>query len=533
VAYSFRVRATNAAGNSAYSNVAAADTIPVSPPIDFSGGFASASGLTLNGTAAKIVGSSLQLTDGAGNEASSIFTTSTINVQRFITSFTFQQTTPNADGMTFTIQGVGPTAVGGNGGSLGYGPTGGTTGGIASSVAIKFDLFSNNGEGTDSTGLFTNGAAPTNTGSVDMTPSFVNLHTSDPMLVTLQYDGATLVETITDTVNHASFSRNYSINIPGTVGGNAAYVGFTGGTGGQASTQTVLSWTFTPLPVDFIYGTTASDAITLTRDVDAQHIDWTMGTSPQQSMLINDPNGLTIYGNGAADVVNLVYTNGNPLPNILHLNSLPSVGGTFTVNGLSGADPLATTTVDLGKSKVFLSYSNLLTNASTPSPISLVAGWLSKGYNGGAWNGTVDAINSAQAAVNNGYMIGYADSADGTGTNTNTNTVELMYTLGGDLNLTGTVVFNGFALVVANYGKPAAWDTGAITYGATVSFADFALTVSNYGKQANLSVTASAPTSGATATASATASTWPLVVSTTATDNPKKLQKVQNRRRHR
>ena len=44
------------------------------------------------------------------------------------------------------------------------------------------------------------------------------------------------------------------------------------------------------------------------------------------------------------------------------------------------------------------------------------------------------------------------------------NTIELRYTLGGDLNLAGTVVFADFALVVANYGKPESWDGGAITY---------------------------------------------------------------------
>jgi hypothetical protein len=62
------------------------------------------------------------------------------------------------------------------------------------------------------------------------------------------------------------------------------------------------------------------------------------------------------------------------------------------------------------------------------------------------------------------------------------NTVELLYTLGGDLNLSGTVVFADYALVVANYQKQASWDGGAITYGSTVSFADFAMTVANYGK---------------------------------------------------
>ncbi|MEI4878546.1 hypothetical protein, partial [Klebsiella pneumoniae] len=69
-------------------------------------------------------------------------------------------------------------------------------------------------------------------------------------------------------------------------------------------------------------------------------------------MLINDPNGLTIYGNGGNDTVTLLYTNGNPLPNIVHLN------GVLTVNGLAGTNPLAGTTLDIGRSTVFISYSS-------------------------------------------------------------------------------------------------------------------------------------------------------------------------------
>ena len=49
-------------------------------------------------------------------------------------------------------------------------------------------------------------------------------------------------------------------------------------------------------------------------------------------LLVNDAAGLTINGNGSNDVITLVYTNGNPLPNTIHLN------GTFTVNGLSGVN---------------------------------------------------------------------------------------------------------------------------------------------------------------------------------------------------
>ena len=69
--------------------------------------------------------------------------------------------------------------------------------GYRNSVAVKFDLYNNNGEGVDSTGLYTNGAWPT-TPAVDMTASGVNLHSGDPFHVHISYDGTNLTMTITD-----------------------------------------------------------------------------------------------------------------------------------------------------------------------------------------------------------------------------------------------------------------------------------------------------------------------------------------------
>jgi hypothetical protein len=204
--------------------------------------------LTLNGTAA-LNGTKLELTNGATNQAGSAFSTSPVDVTKFTSQFPFQITagTSTADGITFTIQGVGPTALGPGGGGLGYGPdhTGGT-GGIAASVALKFDLYNNQGEGVDSTGLYINGAAPTNVGSIDLTSSGLDLHSGDVFQVNLSYDGTTLTEVIKDTVTGKSATETYTINIPGTVGGTTAYVGFTGGTGELVATQDILTWTFSP-----------------------------------------------------------------------------------------------------------------------------------------------------------------------------------------------------------------------------------------------------------------------------------------------
>jgi hypothetical protein len=217
--------------------------LPGATGINYGGGFA-LTGLTVNGTA-KLNGTRLRLTDTGKNEAGSAFISTPIGVQTFTTDFSFQLSDASADGFTFTIQGVGSTALGPSGGGLGYGPAkrGGTPG-IANSVAVKFDIYNNVGEGTDSTGLYTDGASPT-TPALNMTSSGVGLLNGDVFNVHMTYNGATLAMTITDATNYSlNFTSNWTINIPGTVGSNTAYVGFTGGTSGLTAIQEILDWTY-------------------------------------------------------------------------------------------------------------------------------------------------------------------------------------------------------------------------------------------------------------------------------------------------
>src|SRR5262249_23650692 len=55
-------------------------------------------------------------------------------------------------------------------------------------------------------------------------------------------NGSVLAETVVDTVTGATFSHNYSLNLAQVIGGNFAYVGFTGATGGENATQQILNW---------------------------------------------------------------------------------------------------------------------------------------------------------------------------------------------------------------------------------------------------------------------------------------------------
>ena len=264
-----------AVSTSGYSSATVSNAYVIEPAgtIDFTGGFTSAQGpMTFNGST-DLDDFRLQLTNGGTEQAGSAFYATPVNIQAFSTSFTIQQSNPTADGMTFTIQNAGATAIGAYGGGLGYQ-------GIGKSVAIKFDLFSNNGEGPDSTGLYTNGASPT-TPAIDLSSTGINLHSGDYLNVTLTYDGSLLTMTLTDAITMATWTRSFEVNIPSIVGGNTAYVGFTGGTGSGSSSQKVSSWLYEPQPLPTAATTFALGPMTLNggADFDGSRLELTDGGS--------------------------------------------------------------------------------------------------------------------------------------------------------------------------------------------------------------------------------------------------------------
>ena len=63
-------------------------------------------------------------------------------------------------------------------------------------------------------------------------PSNIDLHSGHVFNVSLTYNGTVLQETVTDATTGATYVHNYTVNIPALVGGNTAFVGFTGATGG-------------------------------------------------------------------------------------------------------------------------------------------------------------------------------------------------------------------------------------------------------------------------------------------------------------
>jgi hypothetical protein len=287
--------------------------------INFGSGFSSVTGLTLNGSAINTDDSRLQLTNGADNEAGSMFWSTAIGIQAFTTDFSFQLSDAVADGFTFTIQNVGPKALGPSGDGLGYY-------GIKHSVAIKFDLYNNVGEGTDSTGVYSNGALCT-VPAVDMTSSGVLLRSGDSMLAHVTYDGTTLTMNLLDLVTQKSFTLTSVINIPQIVGANTAYVGFTGATGGLAASQKILYWT---------YSTQAATPVTTAPTFSPAAGAY---STPQNIQLSSTTTGAVIY-----------YTTNGTAPttqSAVYQSAIPVGTGTTTIEAFavaSGSSPSAVVT---------------------------------------------------------------------------------------------------------------------------------------------------------------------------------------------
>jgi len=216
----------------------ASATYTIQPGISFPLGFAASTGLMILNGSADLNDSRLQLTNGLTNEAGSAWFHLPVNIQTFTTTFTFQLSNPYGNGMTFAIQNnpAATKALGGDAGQLGSAT-------ISRSVAVKFDLYNSAGEGSDSTGLYLNGASPT-VPAIDLSSTGINLHSDDTMSVTLIYDGTTLNMTISDLVTGAAWSTNWLVNIPATIGSYTAYMGFTGATGKQTASQKILTWTY-------------------------------------------------------------------------------------------------------------------------------------------------------------------------------------------------------------------------------------------------------------------------------------------------
>lgn len=231
-------------------------------------GFASASGAIATTTdATTISGSKILLTSGAPgqHEAGATWYSTQQNISSFTTDFTFQmpsgQPVPSIIGITFCIQNTNST-----GNPPGYGLHASADSNMAgyggyalagqypllNSVAVKFDMNSNNGNSTtypaggspNSTGLYINGgpSAALNPEN-DLNPYGISLYSGNVMDAHIVYDGSLLTMVLKDMSTNVQARYNWPINIPAAVGSSTAWIGFTGGEI-PAAVNSILSWSY-------------------------------------------------------------------------------------------------------------------------------------------------------------------------------------------------------------------------------------------------------------------------------------------------
>lgn len=220
-------------------------------PVTFNGG----SYWTANpaNAPAQYVGGLLTLSAANGSlGTSSYFFQIPQYVGAFYASFTYEAnyggSQPYADGTTFCIQNDprGASAVGLGGGDLAVDgstpanpPVSGNT--ITPSIELELNIYpgatGGMGYSINSDGGIGPNTAP---GSIVLT--------NVPVDVSLSYANGQLSVTFSNEVLGYTYSTSANVNIPQVLGTNAAYVGFTGSSGGDYSVQTITNFTFVSIP---------------------------------------------------------------------------------------------------------------------------------------------------------------------------------------------------------------------------------------------------------------------------------------------
>jgi len=214
--------------------------------------FSNLSAFTLNGNALNVGNPVLsdgrrvlRLTPELDSQVASAYLTQSVNLARclsFRSSFSFQITHPSADGadgLTFAIQSLGPTALGEAGYGLGYQHVG-------NSLAVEFDTY-DNGSGTDRNngnhvGIDLNGDV---TAEVQYNVP-TSMKNGAVWYAWVDYDGAkNLLEVrVSETPTRPVAAQlSHTVDLAQILGPNA-WVGFTAATGGEYQIHDILSWTF-------------------------------------------------------------------------------------------------------------------------------------------------------------------------------------------------------------------------------------------------------------------------------------------------
>jgi hypothetical protein len=167
--------------------------------------------------------------------------------------------------------------------------------------------------------------------------------------------------------------------------------------------------------------------------------------------------------------------------------------------------------LDMSNYTMFINY------GSNSDPISVIAGYIRSGYNGGGWNGQGIISTAAQTRTNGPYYgLGYADGKDGVVSGLSSGQIEIKYTLLGDANLDGLVNAADFNILAANVNQSVTgWDQGDFNYDSLVNGADFLDLAANFNQGASGASVASSAAVLAAPAAPAVASRTPTMTTST------------------
>jgi hypothetical protein len=259
----------------------------------------------------------------------------------FGTVFQFQISGPSSDGFAFVIQNSGLSAIGGLGGSIGYGDDG-TLSGIANSLAVEFDTFGNYFDPSGNhIGIMSRGTLPNSPfhslAGIANTGSSLSGNMADGAVHTARilYSGGTM-NIFLDNLSSPVLTASVNLGSLLSLDNGKAYVGFTSATGGGASNVDIL--------------------------------DWSLQAGPQPAILgLSSPVNATIISGGTgslgATVINLA---GSGASNLNYTLTGTTQGGNATVASVSGSvapglsQPctVAVTSTNLGINTISLSASD-------------------------------------------------------------------------------------------------------------------------------------------------------------------------------
>lgn len=217
-------------------------------------GFLDSSNLTLNGVTAVVTtddGMILRLTPAQRGQSGSAFSTETVNAAKFSTFFKFRITEPGgniydcnteagADGLVFVIQSV-ASDIGGGGYGIGYN-------GIETSIGVEFDTWcngANHDPNSNHLGIDINGSVNHGEDAPDTLVVEPNFDDGNIWYVWIDYNGTTLeIRTSQHTSRPSQVLLQKEVDIPGLLGQDAAFIGFTSGTGADWGNHDILYWEY-------------------------------------------------------------------------------------------------------------------------------------------------------------------------------------------------------------------------------------------------------------------------------------------------